>query len=190
MIGLGLLVLFLVEAARIARHHPAWPEDWTPEAAPEAVTHFALASLRAEEQGEPDPMRTLNRTQYRAVRARRRELLRDLTPMELAAATGAQGEIEAMGPEGKAQYARRLDEALKGDLREPERLPRSKRVRGNPKLTDPKALPAMNKPALPPDHEVRIHADPRTRSEIDEARYGGASPPATSWRFANDDDEG
>lgn len=157
MIGLGLLALLAAAGWTASRaYHPAWPEDWTPTAAPEAVTYFALASLRAEEQGEPDPMRTLNRTQYRAVRARRRELLRDLTPGELADATGAQGDIDAMGPQDKARYARRLDGALKGDLSEPDLLPRSKRVHGNPKLTDPKARPAIAKPAL---HEVRIHTD-------------------------------
>lgn len=172
MIGLGLLALLAVGWAASRQAPLPWPADWTPDTVEgdRAATHYAIASLRAEEQGEPDPLRDLNRDQHRAVRQRRRELLRTLTPGELALATGASGEIEAMGPREKAQYAMRLSRALKGEGVEEPALPRSKRSVGKPG-PDRKVRVNPAKRPLPPEHEVRIHPAPE------------AAP--TSWRFAD-----
>lgn len=164
MIGLGLLALLAVGWAASRQAPLPWPADWTPDTVEgdRAATHYAIASLRAEEQGEPDPLRDLNRDQHRAVRQRRRELLRTLTPGELALATDAQGEIEAMGPRDKARYAQRLSQAIKGEGVEVAPLPRSKRIVGKP--TDPKAPRAAPK-TTPEYHEVRIHPAPSAGEE-------------------------
>lgn len=174
MIGLGLLALLAIGWAASRQGGLPWPADWTLDTVEgdRAATHYAIASLRAEEQGAPDPLRDLNRVQRGAVRQRRRELLQTLTPGELALATEASGEIEAMGPRDKSRYAMRLSQAVKGEASEDVRLPRSKRIDAKPGA-DRKAPRAAVKVG-PEYHEVRIHPAPE------------ATP--TAWRFADDEE--